>query len=376
MNDYQRFRAQMHYEPVDRCPIWDFGFWDETLALWREQGMPADAHPDEYFGMDAQWRSIPIATRLLPAFEEQLIEDRGETEVVRDGEGVVVHRRKWMQTIPHYLDWTLKDRVSWQEHYVPRLDPDTPGRIPDDFAQRCRQVRDGYRDYPLGIAAGSMYGVLRNWMGMENISLLVYDDPDLFGEMVDTLGRLYVTILSRALAIAKDNGVTFDYASMWEDMCYSHGPLLGPNMVERYMMPHYVHITELLREHGVDVVVLDCDGCIDQLIPLWLGAGVNCMFPVEVGTWKADPIAYRQQYGKNLLMMGGFNKRVLAGTKDAISAEVRRLTPLVEEGGFIPFCDHRVPADVPLANYVHYLQEARRVWGKGVNLRPMPAASV
>jgi len=99
------------------------------------------------------------------------------------------------------------------------------------------------------------------------------------------------------------------------------------------------------------------------------------MFPVEIGTWKADPIAYRQQYGKNLLMMGGFNKRVLAGTKDAISAEVRRLTPLVEEGGFIPFCDHRVPADVPLANYVHYLQEARCIWGKGVNLHPMPAAS-
>jgi hypothetical protein len=376
MNDHQRFRAQMHYEPVDRCPIWDFGFWDETLDLWREQGMPADAHPDEYFGMDAQWRSIPIAMRLLPAFEEQLIEDRGETEVVRDGEGVVVHRRKWMQTIPHYLDWTLRDRASWQEHYVPRLDPDTPGRIPDDFAQRCRQVRDGDRDYSLGIGAGSMYGVLRNWMGMENISLLVYDDPDLFEEMTDTLGRLYVTILSRALAIAKDNGVTFDYASMWEDMCYSHGPLLGPDMVERYMVPHYVHITELLREYGVDVVVLDCDGCIDQLIPLWLGAGVNCMFPVEVGTWKADPIAYRQQYGKNLLMMGGFNKRVLAGTKGAISAEVRRLTPLVEQGGFIPFCDHRVPADVPLANYVHYLQEARRVWGKGMNLRPMPAASV
>ncbi len=375
MNDRQRFRAQMHYESVDRCPIWDFGFWDETLDLWREQGMPADADPDEYFGMDAQWRSIPIATRLLPAFDEQLIEDRGETEVVRDGEGVVVHRRKWMRTIPHYLDWTLKDRASWREHFVPRLDADTPGRIPDDFAQRCREARDADRDYPLGIAAGSMYGVLRNWMGLENISVLVYDDPDLFEEMTDTLGRLYVTVLSRALAIAKDNGVTFDYASMWEDMCYSHGPLLGPDMVERYMVAHYVHITELLREYGVDVVVLDCDGCIDQLMPLWLGAGVNCMFPVEVGTWKADPIAYRQQYGKNLLMMGGFDKRVLAGTKDAISAEVRRLTPLVEEGGFIPFCDHRVPADVPLDNYVHYLQEARRVWGKGANLHPMPAGS-
>ena len=51
-------------------------------------------------------------------------------------------------------------------------------------------------------------------------------------------------------------------------------------------------------------------------------------------------------------------------------AEVERLAPLVEAGGFIPHCDHRVPADVPLANYVHYVREAKRVWGKGLaNLR-------
>ena len=56
----------------------------------------------------------------------------------------------------------------------------------------------------------------------------------------------------------------------------------------------------------------------------------------------------------------------------AISAEVERLAPLVEEGGFIPHCDHRVPADVPRTHYVHYMKEAKRVWGKGLaNLRPM-----
>ena len=33
---------------------------------------------------------------------------------------------------------------------------------------------------------------------------------------------------------------------------------------------------------------------------------------------------------------------------DEIEAEVKRLTPLVEQGGFIPFCDHRVPPDVPM----------------------------
>ena len=69
--------------------------------------------------------------------------------------------------------------------------------------------------------------------------------------------------------------------------------------------------------------------------------------------------------------MGGFSKRILAQGKAEIESEVHRLTPLVEEGGFIGFCDHRVPPDVPLANYIFYLETVRKVWGLGVNLKPM-----
>ena len=50
---------------------------------------------------------------------------------------------------------------------------------------------------------------------------------------------------------------------------------------------------------------------------------------------------------------------------------MRRLTPLVEEGGFIGFCDHRVPPDVPYANYLFYLECVRTMWGHDINLKPM-----
>ena len=118
---------------------------------------------------------------------------------------------------------------------------------------------------------------------------------------------------------------------------------------------------------------MDCDGKIDDLLPLWLEAGVNCMFPLEIGTWGADAVKYRKQYGKELLIMGGFDKHILARSQPEIAAEIRRLAPLVEEGGFIPFADHRVPPDVPLENYVFYCQTAREVWGNNRNLEPMGA---
>jgi uroporphyrinogen decarboxylase len=158
---------------------------------------------------------------------------------------------------------------------------------------------------------------------------------------------------------------------MWEDICFNRGPLIAPKMFREICGRHYRRITDLLGRYGVRIVQLDCDGKIDDLIQIWLDNGVNCMFPIEVGDW-ADPVAMRRRFGKGMLMRGGFDKHILAKGPDAIRAEVARLTPLVDEGAFIPHCDHRVPADVPMANYIFYVEEAKRVWGKGLaNIRPM-----
>jgi uroporphyrinogen decarboxylase len=371
MNQRERFVRLMNYQSVDRCPIWDFGFWEETLPAWRQQGMPEGVSSDDFFGMDIQWRGLGANLGLFPVFESKVLEDRGDTEIVLQSDGVIAQQRKTLKTIPHYIDWTLKDRASWEKEFKHRLDPSTPSRVAVDFAEKCRANTDATRTWPLSIGAGSLFGKLRDWMGFENIAMLVHDDPDLLAEMIRTMGDLSVTLLEQTLKIARDNGVTFDFASMWEDMCFNQGPIMGPKHVEKWMKPHYARISEVLRRYGCNFIVLDCDGKIDELIPIWLEAGVNVMFPLEIGTWGADPIGYRKRFGTEMRIMGGFDKHILAKSKDAITQEVHRLAPLVEEGGFIPFCDHRVPLDVCLENYLHYIHLAKKVWGKDLaDIRP------
>ncbi|HIE08628.1 MAG TPA: hypothetical protein EYP65_02130, partial [Armatimonadetes bacterium] len=101
-------------------------------------------------------------------------------------------------------------------------------------------------------------------------------------------------------------------------------------------------------------------GDIRQLVPLWLEAGINCFYPLERAS-NVDPLELRRQYGKDILLIGGVDKRVLKGEKKAIEEEVMRLAPLVEEGGFIYTVDHAVPPDVPLRNYEFYLELVRKV---------------
>ncbi|MCC7406969.1 MAG: hypothetical protein IT442_02785 [Phycisphaeraceae bacterium] len=368
MNTRERFLAQMHYRPRDRSLIWDFNFWRETIAIWHEQGLPPEVvhdyrgtHTDPFFGMDptAAWVGYP---GLSPAFEAKVIEDRGDHEVVQQDNGVQVLRKKFMSSIPQHVGHLLVDRESWNKHYRPRLDPSLAHRINGQNA-RDQQAAGNV----LVVGGGSLYGWLRDWMGMENLSLVVYDDPAWFEEMVTTAADCIVGVIARI----KELGIRPDACGIWEDMCFNAGPLLSPQHFKQFLVPQYRRITDLLHSIGVDVVWVDCDGCIDQLVPLWLEAGVNCMFPIEVGTWGGDPVKFREQYGKDLLMVGGFDKRVLMRGPAAIDAEVQRLTPLVEEGGFIPLPDHRVPPDVPYAHYIHYLKQARKIWGKDTDLRPM-----
>ena len=375
MNERERFLATMHYQPRDRAPICDFGFWPETIEEWHKQGLPESVRypgydarqTDAYFGMESLGGGPSPNIGLFPTFESKVLEDRGDHQLVQQGDGVVVLAKKYMGSIPHHHSHLLVDRDSWKKLYKPKLQADTPGRFPADWSDWTGQWQDPNRQIPCLAWPGSLYGALRDWMGMENVSMVVYDDPAWFEEMVTTLGDLAVNGLEAAFA----HGAKFDGACFWEDMCYNAGPLLSPVHFKRFMVPQYRRITELLRRHGTDIIWVDCDGKIDALIGLWLEAGVNCMFPVEVGTWGGDVVGYRRQYGRDLLMMGGFDKHILAGSKQLIEREIQRLTPLVEEGGYIGFADHRVPPDVPFENYLFYLKTVRRIWGKGIALKPV-----
>jgi uroporphyrinogen decarboxylase len=377
MNDRERFYTTMHYQPCDRSPIIDFNFWDETLPAWHKQGLPQHvnrANSAEFFGMDYSLGSgapslmdVDVEMMLSPSFEEIVIEDRGNREVVQQNDGVRVLRNKVEASIPMHVGHLLIDRESWKKHYKPRLDPTAPARYPENWDELVKVWADPDRDFPVFLPGGSLYGKLRDWMGVEKLSLVIYDDPAWFEDMVTTVADCIIGTLTRIL----ETGGQFEACGMWEDMCYNAGPLLSPQHFQQYLVPHYRRIADLLRKHGVDVIWVDCDGKIDKLVPLWLDAGVNCMFPLEVGTWGADPLQFRREYGQNLLLMGGVDKQLLARSKQEIEQEVKRLAPLAEEGGYIGFCDHRVPPTVPLDNYIFFLEKTRDMWGHNIDLKPM-----
>jgi len=190
-------------------------------------------------------------------------------------------------------------------------------------------------------------------------SYLFAEDPDLFDEIINTFGDLCFRCVKRAL----ESGAKFDFAHFWEDICFKNGPLIIPSVFDEKVGPHYKRITDLCHSYGITIVSLDCDGWIDALIPTWFNNGVNTMFPIEVGTWNASIAPWREQYGKELRGVGGMNKVVFTRDRGAVDAEIERLKPLVDLGGYLPCPDHRLAPDSHWDNVLYYCDRMRQVFG-------------
>ena len=359
----ERFRRQMHYQSIDRGVHWEFGYLQETLDRWHSEGLPAEITAGEgagsveaYFGVDPS-RGAPVAFGLCPDFkgEPKVVEKKAHSEILEFPSGLICEQKTdGIKTIPHYLKFPIANREDWKR-FKERLDPATPDRHKVDWKKVGEELRRA--DVPVGIGLGSYFGVPRDWIGFEQIALLVYDDRELVEEIVETLMQLFYSQLEIAL-----KEVQPDFAAGWEDICFRNGPIISPQMFSEIVIPRLKRVTTLLRQHGCDVIWTDCDGDIRKLVPLWLDAGVNCMFPLEVHPG-SDPVGLRKEYGKRILLRGGLAKYEFSKSRKEIIAELKRVEKIFEEGGYIPHGDHRIPEDVPYDNYKYYIREKLTMMG-------------
>ncbi|MFZ5517799.1 MAG: uroporphyrinogen decarboxylase family protein [Candidatus Zhuqueibacterota bacterium] len=359
MTTRERLNKVLHWQKADKIPNVDFGYWDETIQLWHSQGLPKEVATNEdverYLGLDGVeiflW--FPVRNGLYPWFENKTLETHSNYKLIQTHEGNICRVPLVGESIPQYEKYVLETRADWERLKAERLNFKDDSRIGDIPAVIEKSKQTGL---PLRFDAGSLYGWLRNWMGVENVSIAMMTERDWIEEMMDHFTEMTLYLIDKTLP-----HVQVDLAWWWEDMCFNKGPLISPRLFEELMVPRYAKITRHLKKYHVDVNILDCDGCIYELVPGWLKAGINCMFPLEAA--HTNPRKLREWYGRDVLLVGGVNKVELSKDRAAIDRELESLLPLIEAGGFVPCMDHRVPPDVSFENYLYYLEKKKRILG-------------
>ena len=372
MNPRERFVATLTFGTPDRVPFSPGGPRESTLRAWRRHGLPEGrdwfAHLLEALGIDPQppahAADLGACFTMIPQFEEKVLERRDGHLIVQDWKGNVCEISDafdvtYLRTAKDFVTrrWIrcpVAGRDDWPAMRQ-RYGVGATGRFPDDFADRCRRLRD--RTAVLAVAFPGPFWQMREWCGFEPLCIMMIEQPDLVDEMAAFWTDFASEMLARILA-----GVVPDVIHISEDMAYKGRAMISPAMVRRFCKPAWDRWARQAREAGVPLVDVDSDGNIEELIPTWIASGVNVCDPVEVAAGN-DIRELRRRHGRRMAYRGGVDKRAMAAGGDAIADELRRVEPVVRDGGYIPSCDHGVPADVSWPNFVDYARRLARITG-------------
>jgi len=355
LTNRERFLRLMRGQPVDRAPFFPcFGPWPATLERWHREGLPEDANYAEIVGYDGCLRhKLPINAFLCPAFEERVIDEDAETRTMIDQFGVKKRDRKDGGSMPEFLSFAVSNRADWED-VKKRLSANVSERLPANWHTFVQEHRDRTDPAYAGDRPIGFFGGPRELFGLEGLVLTFYDDPGLISDVLDTLADLWIGLFTQAIRQAP-----IEFFFVWEDMCFKNGPLISPEMFQKFLVPRYRRFTEALRGAGVDIIMVDSDGDPRQLIPHWLDGGVTCLFPWET-QMGLDITEVRRQYPK-LQMIGGIDKHRLALGREAIDDELEKIPFMLESGRYLPAVDHFVPPDVSWDNYRYFCEELREL---------------
>ncbi len=360
MTSRERFLRTIRFQKTDMPYVGAVGGWQETHDRWRREGW--DGRPlEEIFGTD-RTLGVGVYYGPTPRFEYKVLEEDERTKTYVNHEGIIMRELKVYNSssMPQFLKFPVENEADFDKLCSERLGLNFEERVLPDWDERVESWKS--RTSPLMCFAdrwGGFFGPLRNLMGLEGLALAFYDQPKLVEKMMDQRVEAIIEITDKILEYTDIDAFAF-----WEDMAYKTGPLLGPDMFRRFMVPRYKRVCEWLRSRGVEFVFVDSDGNVSELIPLWLEAGLTGVWPFEVAAGM-DVCELRRTYGHDLVMMGGIDKRVVATGGEVMRQEVDRVMPVVEDGGYIPGLDHGAPPDISWKNVCEYMEYLLHRLGRG-----------
>jgi len=358
------------YNITPDAPIYRREFSFYCLHRWYKEGLGKDEDLAERFGYDPVGRHTLnelgwTEAEFCPEFEEKVLENRGEYELVQDhaGRSVLFFAGRRDGFMPQYIDHPVKDMKTWEEKCKWRLDPTTPQRW-EGFEQRMAKAQADARQGMMvtqQVIGGYMY--LRSLIGPSELPYMFYDQPGLLHDCMQTWLKLADAVIARV-----QQYVTIDEIFFGEDICYNHGALCSPEMIREFFIPYYQQLIGNLRSRQLDptrhlYVQIDTDGYSIPIIDLYHEEiGMDVMMPFEVASG-CDVVEVGRQYPW-LVIRGGIDKRILAKSEKAIDEMVDRIIPTMRHrGGYIPMCDHGVPEEVSLENYEHYRKRMNELCG-------------
>jgi hypothetical protein len=314
MNGRERFLKTLSLQTPDRPPLFEDGIREVVLRCWRRQGMRKQDKLEALFAYDHREEIEPILDPLPTP-------------------------TRW----PNTMEGIKKLEA--------RLDPSDPRRLPDGWENKVVEWKK--RDFPviLRIHRGYFLSMgVHGWRRFTDAIQLLVDDPRLVETWMEMVSHFVCCLADKILSEVQVDAVLFS-----EPIGGNHGPLISPRMYSTLVLKSYQPIVQVIKDHGVNTLIYRTYANTRALLPSVVNAGFNCLWACETDPRAMNYHDIRQEFGRNLRLIGGIDSDSLRQTQEDIYRAVMDVVPaLLDVGGYIPLADGRVREDVTYQNYIYY----------------------
>jgi len=323
----QRFLGTLLGDGADRFPFFDLEPEEDTLRRWRHEGFPRNRSFSDYFNLETH-HSVGLMLRSYPFY----------------------------QKAPDLLH----DPSSFKRHY----NPDQRSRYAKGFVERSQHLHQEGRVLYVDASGGGLLQMLGvgDWDSLVSACVALVDRPQVVEDLVNKTTDFYCVCLERVLS-----KVSVDYASFYEPIAYNMGPVISPGMFERFAIPGYKKVIDLLEKYHIPLRILcTTGGDLTPLLPPLIDAGINGLWISNISSAGMEYPKLRRQFGSDVALIGGIDSTALARDEAAVRKAVEKTAPeLLESGHYLPCLDDRPRSNIPFANYRLYRHILDEIAQKG-----------
>jgi uroporphyrinogen-III decarboxylase len=187
-------------------------------------------------------------------------------------------------------------------------------------------------------------------LGMEELCLKMYSEPQLIDAVMKHLIDYYAEVSRRIFDVA---GNAIDIFFMGNDLGSMTGPLLGPELFNRFVLPHLKRLIDLGHAYNLKVQ-LHCCGGFAELIPLLIEAGLDGLHAVQPCWRGMDLATLKSDFGDKTVFNGAIDSHhvLIEGNPQTVRLKTREVLEIMKPGGgYIAGASHdTILEETPLEN--------------------------
>jgi uroporphyrinogen-III decarboxylase len=196
-------------------------------------------------------------------------------------------------------------------------------------------------------------------LGMETLCIHMIEAPALVDAVLQHLVDFYAESSRRIFAEAAD---LIDIFFFGNDLGSQTGPLIGPALCERFLLPHFKRLIDLGHAYGLKVQ-MHCCGGFAPLLPALVAAGLDAVHAIQPCCRGMELPALKRQFGRDLVFNGCIDSQhvLIAGTPDSVVRDTRAvLDIMMPGGGYVAGASHdTILEETPVANLLAMVDTVR-----------------